>query len=454
MIPALLARGFRVPCLAREPNRLRNRSWFSQVEVFQGDVVINTMLVDALQGVSGAYYLIHSMASGKHYPERDLLAASNFARSASVAGVDYIIYLGGLADPREAIGQHMRSRIETGERLRQSDVPVTEFRASIIIGPSSISFEMIRYLSEQFPIMVGPHWLHHRAQPIAIKDILDYLISTLENPSSRGQVYEIGGPEVMLYAETMLVYARIRGLKRWLVTLPVIPLWLMAFFVEKLTPIQARIASPLMDGMRSDSVVHDDTARRVFSKIEPVGYHSAVTEALKKLFPIDIEPVWESGENSAKIVKYEGFSIECRQLALDRSPEAVFRVLTSLGGKHGWLYMNWLWRLRGFLDHLVHGPGSRGRHVADVLMVGDVIDFYRVESLENARMIRLKSELRAPGAGWMEWRVKPQMDGGVLFTQTAFFAPKGVIGFLYWHLLAPVHRLVFAGLIKEISHVS
>jgi uncharacterized protein YbjT (DUF2867 family) len=454
LIPALLTRGYRIRCLAREPYRLRNRSWFSQVEIYQGDVVSNSILVDAFQDVSTAYYLIHSMASGKHYIERDLLAASNFTHLASEAGVEHIIYLGGLADPRANIGRHMRSRIETGERLRQGDVPVTEFRASIIIGSGSISFEMIRFIAEQFPIMVGPRWLHHRAQPIAIQDMLGYLIAALETPSSRGRVYEVGGPEVMSYAETMLVYARIRGLKRLLVTLPIIPLWLMVYFIAKLTPVPASIASPLIDGMRSDSVVRDDSARRTFTMIQPVGYHAAVSDALNQLSPKNIEPVWENDENFVKIVKHEGFFIESRRIALDASPEAVFRSFTGLGGKHGWLYMNWLWRLRGFIDRLVGGPGLRGRQVGQALMVGDVVDFYRVEALNNARMMRLRAELKAPGAGWMEWSVKPQIDGGVLLTQTAFFAPKGVNGFLYWYLLYPIHRLVFQGLIEQIARIS
>jgi uncharacterized protein YbjT (DUF2867 family) len=449
LIPCLLARGDRVRCLVRNASDLQSRSWFSQVEIMQCDLIDCAGLSKAMEDVSAAYYLIHSMARGQHYHELDLTAASAFASAASAAGVEHIIYLGGLADPDASIGLHMRSRIQTGSILRQGSVPVTEFRASLIIGPGSISFEMIRYLTEQFPFLVGPRWLHNHAQPVAVQNVLDYLLAALETPACRGKVIEIGGPHILTYAETMLEYARLRGLKRRLLTLPVIPVRLMAYWVDKLTPISETIAAPLIDGMRSDSVVRDNVALQIFPDIQTLDYQAAVSCALRQLSPAQIEPTWSSSPVSDIIVKHAGFLIDFHQIHVEASPEAVYLACTRLGGKQGWLYLDGLWKLRGLLDQLIGGPGMRGRQ--DELSEGQVVDFYQVEALEPGQMVRLRAEVKAPGEGWMEWKVKAQPEGGTILSQVAYFAPKGMPGFLYWYLLYPVHRLVFAGLIKEIA---
>jgi uncharacterized protein YbjT (DUF2867 family) len=452
LIPCLLARGYLVRCLVRDSSRVQNRSWFFQVEVIEGDIVSCETLEQVLEGVSAAYYLIHNMTSGKHYHERDISAAHNFALAASAAGLEQIIYLGGLADPEAKIGFHLRSRLLTGETLRQGNVPVTEFRAGPIIGAGSISFEMIRFLTEQFPLLLGPRWVHNLTQPIAVQNVLDYLLDSLEIPASHNRIFEIGGANVLTYAETMLVYANLRGLKRRLLTLPAMSLRLMSVIVDKLTPVPANIASPLIDGMRSDSVVHDNTVRQVFPHIQPLDYRTAVTSTLNQLSPAELEPIWEDGGNPVKIIKHAGFFIEHRQIKVDGSPDMVYHVVIGLGGKHGWLYLNWLWRLRGLLDRIVGGPGMRGRRVESDLKIGDIVDFYRVDALDPNRRIRLRAELKAPGDGWMEWRIKPLPEGGALLSQLAFFAPRGVFGFFYWYVLNPVHRLVFAGMIKRIAH--
>ena len=282
LISLLLARGQRVRCLARNPERLRSRAWFFQVEIINADVLIRENLDRALQGISTAYYMIHSMASGMRYYERDISAAHNFAAAASASGVEHIIYLGGLADPVADIGRHLRSRLQTGDALRQGIVPVTEFRASPIIGPGSTAFEMIRYLTERLPILVGPRWLYNRVQPVAIQNVLEYLLAAMERPTCRGQIYEIGGQDVISYAEMILTYARLRSLERRLLVLPGLPIWLMAFLVDKLTPIPAIIARPLIEGLRGDSVVRDRAARRVFPDIQPIGYPLAISTALKE----------------------------------------------------------------------------------------------------------------------------------------------------------------------------
>jgi uncharacterized protein YbjT (DUF2867 family) len=450
LVPRLLDKGYRVRCLTRHPAHLEYRSWYSRIEIFQGDILSGINLDKALEGVSTSYYLIHNMASGNKYPEKDRLAATNFGAAAGNAGLEHIIYLGGLADPEADISRHMRSRLQTGDRLREGGVPVTEFRASMIIGAGSISFEMIRFLTEQIPILIGPRWLRNSAQPIAIENVLDYLLAALESPSCKNQVFEIGGKDMITYAEAILIYASMRGLKRGLIVLPFAPLDLLVFGVDTLTPIPANIARPLIDGMRSHSIVRNNAASRVFPQINPIDYRLAISNALIKLSPAYVEPVWENCADSVKITRHAGFLINSLQMSVDARPEVVYRVLIGLGGNSGWLYLNSLWQLRGLLDGLIGGPGMRGRQEIE-LSEGNTVDFYRVDALKEGQLLRLQAELKAPGAGWMEWRVKPQVGGNTLLSQVAYFAPKGLMGFLYWYILYPIHRLVFVGLIKGIA---
>ena len=449
LVPHLLERGCRVRVLVRDPARLSGRTWLSQVEVVSGDMLFPEDLNQAMQGISTAYYLVHNMSSGRNYVDREYESARNFAAAAGAAGVEHTIYLGGLANPRDELGLHLRSRIQTGELLRQGSVPVTEFRASLVIGSGSISFEMIRTLTEQFPILFGPGWMHNRTQPIAIQNVLDYLLAALDDQTCRGKIYEIGGKDVLTYAGTMSVYARLRGLKHKIIILPGMPVNLMAYLAGKFTPIPARIAGPLLGGLRSESVVRDETAKRDFPRIHPMNYETSVSIALDRLSPGCLEPIWENGDSSFRI-RREGFFIEGQQARFRVRPKAAYQAVTGLGGRRGWLYMNWLWKIRGFLDTLLGGPGLRGRREEGVLVEGDILDFYRVEVLEPGQRLRLKAELKAPGLGWMEWKILEQAEGDVVLKQIAYFAPQGLPGFLYWYILLPVHRFVFTGLIRAI----
>jgi uncharacterized protein YbjT (DUF2867 family) len=454
LIPRLLAKGYRVRALARRPERLRGRAWLPDIEAMGGDVHEPVGLEAALRGVHTAYYLVHSMASGRGYTRVELEAARVFAEAAEQASVQHIVYLGGLADPHaKNLAPHMRSRIETGETLRAGKVPVTEFRAGVIAGPGSISFEMIRFLTECFPVLPGPRWLRNKAQPIAAGNVIDYLMAALEHPEARGGVYDVGGPEIMQYTDTMLHYARSRGLKRLLFTLPGIPVRLMARFVDWLTPVPYSIATPLVGGLQSDSVVLNDSARRIFPEVQPVDYQQAIRDALEELVPGRLERVWEGMDHGEIQLRHEGFFIDYRSLRVEAAPEQVFRVIASLGGDGGWLYADWLWKLRGWIDTLFSrqrlNKGAASANAGGLPQVGDEIDYYRVEEIETDRMMRLHSLLRAPGAGWMEWRIE---DG--LLKQTAFFAPRGLPGFLYWYGLGPLHRLVFRGLMQAIRRKS
>lgn len=451
LIPKLLERGYRVRCLVRHPSRLKTRTWFSQVEAVQGNIVDPRSLAPAMQGVHTAYYLVHNMSSGYGYTSLERDGAQNFASSAEQAGVKHIIYLGGLADPAGKIAAHLRSRIETGQSLRTGNVPVTEFRAGVIVGPGSISFEMIRFMTELMPVIFGPTWLRHISQPIAVQNVIDYLLAGLEKLPGQDKVYEIGGPDHMTYADLMLTYGRLRGLWRRAVFMPGIPLWFMALGVAWMTPVPADIARPLVDGLRSDSLVQDDIACRDFPHIRLIGYEEGVNLALSQLRPDRLEPAWTDCDRSVKVVKHEGFFIDHRCVEIAAAPEDVFRVVSTLGGKNGWLYANWLWQLRGWLDRFLGGPGLRGRNPG--LRIGDVIDFYRVEAFEEGRLLRLRSELKAPGEGWMEWRVEPSGEATRL-SQTGFFTPRGFPGFAYWYGLGPLHKLTFRGLVRAIARKS
>lgn len=451
LIPELLERGYPVRCLVRQPLRLKARAWFPHVDIAIGDMMVPSTLSPAMDGVHTAYYLVHNMTSGPGYTSREQNSAQIFASIAEQAGVRHIIYLGGLANPNRTISSHMRSRMATGETLRQGQVPVTEFRAGVIVGPGSISFEMIRFMTELMPIILGPSWLQNLAQPIAAQNVIDYLLAALERKPDQSRVFEIGGPDRMSYADLMLTYGRLRGLSRKYMVVLGIPLWFMALGVEWMTPVPAVIATPLVDGMRSESVVQDESARQVFPDIRLLGYQEAVKLALSRLHPDCVEPVWPGDNQTVKVLKHEGFFVDHRHLKVNASPKKVFDVITDMGGKHGWPYANWLWKFRGRLDKLLGGPGMRSS--TGRIKKGDVLDFYRVERVVPNQMLRLFSELKSPGVGWMEWRVET-VEGSTILSQTGFFAPRGLPGFLYWYLLGPFHKLVFRGLIKAIAHKS
>jgi uncharacterized protein YbjT (DUF2867 family) len=399
------------------------------------------------------------MGGGNDFSERDLLAARNCAEAAKSAGVRRIIYLGGLGDPQAELSAHLRSRQETGAALREAGVPVTEFRAAVIVGSGSLSFEMIRYLTERLPVMICPRWVFTRVQPIAIRNVLDYLVAALDSPDSAGRVLEIGGQDVLTYADMMMGYARARGLKRWLISVPVLTPRLSSYWVHLITPIPSVIARPLIKGMGNEVVVRDDTARRLFPAIELLDYATSVRLALGKIESRGVETAWSDALTSSQgektpvaLLTSEGMIIERRRRAVAADSEVVFRSFARLGGDRGWLYLDWTWQLRGMIDRLCGGVGMRrGRRDPENLRVGDALDFWRVEAVEPGQLVRLRAEMRVPGRAWLEFQATAHPDGTTLLTQTAFFEPKGLSGLLYWYLLYPVHRLIFSGLIRRIA---
>ena len=459
LVPRLLEAGYSVRCLARDPARLEGRPWRSQVEVAAGDCLRADTLPAAMSGVDVAFYLVHSMAGGRDFEQRDLLAARNFAAAARTAGVSRILYVGGLGDPDTDLSEHLRSRQETGGVLRETGVPVTEFRAAVIVGSGSLSFEIIRYLTERLPVMICPRWLYTRAQPIAIRNVLDYLVAALEAPASTGQIIEIGGANVMTYGDMLRGYARARGLKRWLLPVPVLTPRLSSYWLHLVTPVPATIARPLIQGLRNDVVVRSDTARQLFPQIQPLDYDTAVRLALANLDSGRVETAWSDAVASSQgdtvpvsLSTQEGIIRERRQLRVRASAEAVYRAFSRLGGATGWLCMDWAWRARGFLDRLVGGVGlRRGRRDPQEARVGDALDFWRVEAVEPGRLLRLRAEMKVPGRAWLEFRVEPIDALSSLLSQTAFFAPRGLTGLLYWYLLYPIHAAIFSGLAKNLA---
>jgi len=464
LVPELLAAGYRVRAMARDARRLEGRTWRSDVEVAEGDVLRPASLPPALAGVTAAYYLIHSMAEHEDFATRDRAAAQAFGAAAAAAGVTQILYLGGLGDSASELSTHLRSRQETGAALRLAGVPVTELRAGVIVGSGSLSFEMIRYLVERVPVMICPRWVFTRAQPIAVRDVMRYLIAALETPAARGAILELGGAEILSYGEMMLGYARERGLRRWLLPVPVLTPRLSSLWVHFVTPIPAAIARPLIEGLRNEAVVRGDDARRLFPRIEPMGYLEAVRRALLRLDRDDLETRWSdslassAGDRPAATFGHDnGRIVERRERRVAAPAAALFAVFTSLGGDRGWLAFDLLWRLRGLLDRLVGGVGlRRGRRDPVNLRVGDAVDFWRVEALEPGKLLRLRAEMKVPGKAWLQFEseeLPPARDGSPCsrLVQTAFFDPKGLAGLAYWYALYPIHGRIFSRLADRIG---
>jgi uncharacterized protein YbjT (DUF2867 family) len=461
LVPRLLEEGYRVRVLARGgADRLRGRPWADEVEAVAGDALDPASLVPALEGVDAAYYLIHSMGGSGEFGERDRLSARNFGVVAAMQGVQRIIYLGGLGDPEANLSHHLRSRQETGEVLRASGVPVTEFRAGMVVGSGSLSFEMLRHLTERLPVMICPRWVFTRSQPIAVRDILQYLVGTLTVPESAGRIIEVGGPDVLTYADMMYAYARERRLKRWLIPVPALTPGLSSHWVHWMTPVPAGIASPLILGLRNELLVDDTAARELFPDIRPMGFQEAVRIALDRLRQGEIETIWSDALASSMgdlppvlFTQEQGMLIERRQVGVDAPPEAVYRVFAGVGGRRGWPAYNWLWELRGVLDRMVGGVGMRrGRRHPDELREGDALDFWRVEQVQAGRSILLRAEMKTPGRAWLALEALPADDGRRTdLVQTAYFAPRGLFGLLYWYGIYPLHAAIFSRMVKNLA---
>ena len=458
LLKALEAKGQRVRCLARRPEMLAPKVG-PKTEVVEGNALDRASLDRALQGVEVAYYLVHSMGAGRSFEDQDRRAAKNFGHAAKLAGVKRIIYLGGLGRAEEDLSPHLRSRQEVGQILRGAQVPVLEFRASIIIGHGSVSFEMIRTLVERLPIMITPRWVKVKAQPIAIDDVLAYLVSALDIPVTEYRIHEIGGADQMSYAEIMRAYARMRGIRLVMIPVPVLTPFISSLWLGLITPLYARIGRTLIESIVHSTVVRDPSALKVFG-VRPIGVEEALQRALASEESDFAATRWSDALSSSGDlpswggVQFGSRLVDSRTITISASAADAFRPIQRIGGFTGWYAWNWLWRVRGFLDILSGGVGMRrGRRSPTDLRVGDTVDFWRVEALESGHLLRLAAEMKVPGRAWLEFEVTTEGETARI-RQTAMFDPLGLLGRAYWYALYPVHQLVFGGMLRGIARAA
>lgn len=466
LVPDLLDAGFAVRVLARHPEKLRDRPWATRVDAVRGDASDPGAVADALRQVDVAYYLLHALTGGRSFACEDRTMARVFAAAAREAGVRRIVYLGGLVPPEAAVDRlstHLRSRREVGEILRGSGVPTVELRAAMIIGSGSASFEMLRYLTERLPVMTTPRWVSNRTQPIAVGDVLRYLVGAAGLPPEVSRTFDIGGPDVLSYAEMLRRYAAVAGLRRRvIIPVPVLSPALSSHWVGLITPVPASIARPLVESLRHQAICHEhDIAAYVPDPpVGLTGFDEAVRQALTQVREARVDTRWsEACYPGAPAEPWPGDPAwtggtlyqDVREHLVHAPPAAVWDVLDGIGGEHGWYSFPLAWWARGTLDRAVGGVGlRRGRRNPDRLAVGDVVDFWRVEERIPNQLLRLRAEMRLPGLAWLEFSLRSR-DGGTVLRQRALFHPRGIAGHAYWKGIAPFHGLVFGSMIRNLS---
>ena len=455
LLRALAEQGHDLRAVARRPDAVPAARGLD-VEVVQGDLLEPSSLTTVVAGVHTAYYLVHSMGSDDDFSRLDRQAAENFRAAAEEAGVRRIVYLGGLGDSQSDLSSHLRSRQETGQVLRAGTVQVIELRASIVLGSGSLSFEMIRALSDRLPVMVTPRWVSTMAQPIAIEDLLRYLTLCLDLHVEGDPIYEIGGPDRVSYLDLMRAYARQRGLKRYMIAVPFLSPRLSSLWLGLVTPLYARVGRALIGSIRNPTLVHDTAALEAFD-VAPMGVEEAIARALANEDREVAETRWSDAFSASGPprswagVRFGSRLIDYRQATVHATAARAFRPIVGIGGDRGWYFATWLWTLRGWLDLLVGGVGMRrGRRDPDNLRPGDVLDFWRVEEVEPPRLLRLRAEMRVPGRAWLQWEVTAGSDDSAVVHQTAIFDPAGIAGLAYWYLIYPLHLLVFRGMLAAI----
>ncbi|MGI9659846.1 MAG: SDR family oxidoreductase [Gaiellaceae bacterium] len=457
LLSTLEGSGVSVRCLARRPANLSGRVAPS-TEVVQGDVLVPESLGPAMEGVEVAYYLVHSMAAHDDYAKKDRQASEAFARAAREAGVRRIVYLGGLG--RGELSPHLASRQEVGRILRGSGVETIELRASVVIGSGSLSFELIRGLVERLPVMITPTWVETLAQPIAIEDVISYLVEAANVPLGGSDVFEIGGPDRVTYGALMREYARQRGLRRRMLPVPILSPRLSSLWLGLVTPVYARVGRKLIESLQNETIVDDPRALTYFS-VRPRGMADSVARALVNEDHEFAQTRWSDAVSSGGLEEDTWAGAKLGQRIVDTrardvavEPERAFESIRKIGGTQGWYYADWAWRIRGFVDLLVGGVGlRRGRRDPRTLAPGDALDFWRVEAFEPPSRLRLRAEMRLPGRAWLTFEVGPA-NAGSRMRQTAIFDPAGVAGRLYWYGLYPIHQLIFRGMLRRIAQAS
>jgi uncharacterized protein YbjT (DUF2867 family) len=466
LVPALLEAGRAVRVAVRDPHRVRDQPWASEVEVVQADVTEAATLAPALAGAGAAYYLVHALTTGPGFEALDRRAAGAFAGAARAAGVDRLVYLGGLVPdvPGAELSPHLRSRAEVGQILRASGVPTAELRAAVILGSGSASFEMLRYLTERLPVMITPRWVANRVQPIAVRDVLRYLVAAADLPAEVNRAFDIGGPDVLTYREMMLRYAAVAGLsRRVILPVPVLTPGLSSHWVGLVTPVPNSIARPLVESLRHEVVCAEhDIARWVPDPPEGLtGFERAVELALTRIRHEDVVTRWSSAggeggpsEPLESDPEWSGGTLyrDERELDVEAPAEVLWDVIEGIGGQNGWYSFPLAWAVRGWLDRLVGGVGlRRGRRDPHRLRVGEALDFWRVEEIRRGELLRLRAEMRLPGLAWLDLSVVEAGPGRSRYRQRALFYPRGLAGHAYWWAVSPFHAVVFGGMARNIG---
>ncbi len=461
LAPRLLSEGYRLRCLVRSRKKLLAQAWADdeRVEIVELDLAdgapeTDSRLTESMRGCDAAFYLIHSMvAAGEEYAKRDFDMGERFARAGREAGLPRIIYLSGLGEMGEGLSEHLRSRREVETALASTGVPLTTLRAAMIIGSGSASFEILRYLVERLPVMVTPRWVSTECQPIAIRNVLSYLIECLRTPETIGKDLDIGGPEVMNYLEIMRVMAKERGLlRRLVIPVPVLTPRLSSLWIGLVTPVTPRIARPLAEGLRNKVVCRDDESDRLMPQ-QLLTIRESIAAALGRHAQGGVETVWSGAGPMPGDEPWSGGTVfvDERSIEIDAPPGAVFRAVCRVGGGHGWYAADWLWRIRGWMDQLVGGPGlRRGRRDSERLAMGDALDFWRVTGVREDHSLDLVAEMKVPGEARLSFRIDTLGAGRSSLVMTASFAPKGLLGILYWYSVFPLHGLVFSGMLRGI----
>lgn len=462
LLPRLLDAGYKVRCLARFPEKLKARSWAQDenVEIIEGSADDEALLERSLRGCGAAYYMIHSMiVAGRDYHQRDIELAAGFRRAAENAGIDRIIYLGGLGETGPGLSRHLASRREVEKELSSGSVPVTIFRAAMVIGSGSASFEILRYLVERLPVMITPRWVNTRCQPIAIRNVLNYLTDCLEKPETTGMILDIGGPDILTYKQLMRLMAEIRKLpKRLIVPVPVLTPRLSSLWINLVTPVGHRIARPLAEGLKNEVVCRNNDAVRIMPQ-DLLTAGEAISRALGKMESDNVETAWRDAGTIPGDPDWAGGTVfeDSRKIGINASKEVIFRAVCKIGGGHGYYTADILWKIRGFIDRLVGGPGlRRGRRNPETVEFGEPLDFWRVTGVVPGKSLKLRAEMKLPGEALLEFSISESMEhsGKCFLVQTARFIPKGLMGLLYWYAILPVHNFVFRGMLKGIKHES
>ena len=465
LIRELIAHGYRVRVFARNVERLVSYPWFSQVEVCEGDASDELAVMKALNGVDVAYYLLHALMVKDEFEEQEKSWAEIFGRCAKANNVSRIIYLGGMAESKSKLSAHLASRAETGEILRASGVPTIELRAGVVIGSGSASFEMLRYLTERLPVMVTPRWVTVRIQPIAVRDVLRYLVGAASITEKLNQDFDIGGPEVLTYKDLMLQYAEAAGLKkRFILPLPILTPRLSSGWVGLITPVPITLARRLIDSLKNEVVARNDSIKKYIpdppSGLTP--FKKAVALALTRIKEAHVETRWSNAslpggpsEPLPTDPKWAGGSLytDVRTEISKDATDVVWARIESIGGEHGYSTATWAWELRGLMDRFTGGVGlRRGRRDPDHLIEGEALDFWRVEAIDRPHLLRLRAEMKLPGLAWLEFKAEETKEGGTKVTQRAIYVPKGLLGHLYWWSVLPMHGLVFPSMLKHVAH--